>query len=283
MPSLFQNSNLTVGIWGLTNSDPDAHAFLSAASITNSMQSGALTTLVLGLKFYNLWTKLKVIYPFIGGTSTTHKFNLKDPRDLDAAFRLSFVGGWTHDSLGAKPNGLNSYASTYLITPNTQFTFSNVHSSYYNVTNSTGGGAFPTGKTEIGAGSTNTVMSLAVGNDTTVSIGGACGGFISANYALGNGADPRGFVVVSRTSSTLITTYRNGVALATNTTAVSNLPFTSDLNLGCNYFSDGAIQRNQWSDRQAAFVSFGLGLTAQDVSNLNSIVQIYQSGLGRKV
>lgn len=278
MGGLFQ-SGTSARAWRMTNSDPDANTFLSAAGITDSTQSGALTTLVVGLKFFNLWSRLKVIYPFIGGTATTHKFNLKDPRDLDAAFRLAFFGGWTHNSLGAKPDGATGYARTFLITPNTQFTFSDVHSSYYNVTNSTGG----SGKVEIGAGSTNTVMSLSVGSGTDVTVTGACGGFIAAPFNLGNGTDPRGFVVISRTSSTLLTTYRNGVSLATNASSVSNLPFTQDLNLGCNYFSDGATQRNNWSDRQAAFVSFGSGLTAQDVSNLNSVVQIYQSGLGRKV
>ena len=31
---------------------------------------------------------MKAIYPFVGGTATTHKFNLKDPADINAAFRL---------------------------------------------------------------------------------------------------------------------------------------------------------------------------------------------------
>ena len=53
---------------------------------------------------------MKALYPFVGGTATSHKFNLKDPRDLDAAFRLQFNGGWTHNSNGVTPNGTNGYA-----------------------------------------------------------------------------------------------------------------------------------------------------------------------------
>ena len=40
------------------------------------------------------------------------KYNLKDARDLDAAFRLTWSGGWTYSATGATPNGTNAYADT---------------------------------------------------------------------------------------------------------------------------------------------------------------------------
>ena len=94
--------------------NPDAAAFISAANITDPTQISAINTLVNGLQTDGIWTKMKAIYPFVGGTATTHKYNLKDPRDLDAAFRLVFNGGWTHSSNGALPNGTNGYANTNL-------------------------------------------------------------------------------------------------------------------------------------------------------------------------
>ena len=94
--------------------DPDAQAFLTAASITNPTISGAINTLVVQMKTDNIWSKMKAIYPMVGGTASTHKFNLKDPRDLDAAFRLVFNGGWTHSANGAQPNGTNGFADTKL-------------------------------------------------------------------------------------------------------------------------------------------------------------------------
>ena len=57
--------------------------------------------------------QLDAVYPFLGGTSSSCKWNLKDPRNLDAAFRLTFSGGWTFSSTGALPNGVNAYANTY--------------------------------------------------------------------------------------------------------------------------------------------------------------------------
>ena len=93
--------------------DPDAVAFLTATGITDATISNAINTLVVGLKAASLWSKLGALYPMVGGTATTHKFNLKDPRDLNAAYRLDFIGGWTHNADGAKPNGTNADASTF--------------------------------------------------------------------------------------------------------------------------------------------------------------------------
>ena len=92
----------------------DAQKFILAAGITDATQKSAINTLVDDLKTYGIWSKTKAIYPMVGGTATTHKYNLKDPRDLDAAFRLSFSGGWTHSSNGALPNGITAYSDTFL-------------------------------------------------------------------------------------------------------------------------------------------------------------------------
>lgn len=97
--------------------DPDAEAFLTAATITDPTEISAVNQLVIDMKDAGIWTKMIAVYPFVGGTATTHKWNLKDPQDLDAAFRLTFSGGWTHDSLGIKMNGTNTEAETFL-TPN---------------------------------------------------------------------------------------------------------------------------------------------------------------------
>jgi len=85
----------------------------------------------------------------VGGTANSHKFNLKNPVDSNAAFRLNFVGPWVHSSTGAKPNGLSTYADTFYIPNNYPLT---QHLSYYSRTQLT----TPLG-TEIGAYRTITV------------------------------------------------------------------------------------------------------------------------------
>ena len=56
----------------------------------------APANLVTSLKQTNLWNKMLIIYPFVGGNANSHKFNLKDPRDDNGAFRLQFSGGMTN-------------------------------------------------------------------------------------------------------------------------------------------------------------------------------------------
>lgn len=56
----------------------------------------------------NLFSRFPLFYPTIGGTATSHKYNLSDPSKYEA----TFFGGWTHDGSGAQPNGTNAYFSS---------------------------------------------------------------------------------------------------------------------------------------------------------------------------
>ena len=89
-------------IYSATAIDPDAQAFITAAGITDGTQQSAINTLVLSMKTAGVWTKCVAVYPFVGGTADSHKYNLKDPRDLDAAYRLTYNGAYTHDAMGVK-------------------------------------------------------------------------------------------------------------------------------------------------------------------------------------
>lgn len=116
MGLVFSNSNGSLGRFKATtvvlSSDPDVQAFLTATGITNLTIAAAVGGLVSDLKSYSLWSKVYAIYPFVGGTSTTHKFNLKDPRDLDGAYRLIFSGGVTHNADGVTGNAVNGWYNT---------------------------------------------------------------------------------------------------------------------------------------------------------------------------
>lgn len=102
--------------------DADAQAFIDSAVITDATQQAAIYRLVADLKgvpnaLYfttNLWDSLRAVYPFVGGNLNAHKRNLKDPRDLDAAFRLTFSGTPTHNSSGVI-TGSAGYADTHLV------------------------------------------------------------------------------------------------------------------------------------------------------------------------
>ena len=102
--------------------DADADAFLSVNIGLTTTQKDAICTLVASAKTNGWWDLATAIYPFVGGSVTAHKWNLKDARDLDAAYRLLFVNqnghSWTHNPAGIKgeyreaPGG--TYANTYI-------------------------------------------------------------------------------------------------------------------------------------------------------------------------
>lgn len=111
--------NISIAAQRYGSLDPAAQAFITAAGITDATQINAINNLVLNLKgrgivnnSVDLWSDRLAVYPFVGGSATSHKFNLKDPQDTNGAFRLVFAGGWIHNSTGITPNGTNAYADT---------------------------------------------------------------------------------------------------------------------------------------------------------------------------
>jgi hypothetical protein len=84
--------------------DEDVVEFIEAANITDANTINALDNFVVDLKEYGLWDKMEALYPFAGGTENSHKYNLKDARDTDDAYRIDFTD-FTHSTgSGIVPN-----------------------------------------------------------------------------------------------------------------------------------------------------------------------------------
>lgn len=77
-----------------------------------------------------LWSLRKAYYLMLGGTASTHKWNVKDLRDLDAAFRLDYYSTVTHSASGMNANGVDSFIKTFL-NPSTHLGASTLHVSFY--------------------------------------------------------------------------------------------------------------------------------------------------------
>ena len=256
-------------IVGLTT-DADAQAFITAAAITDATQQAAIDTLVKGMKADGIWTKMKAIYPFVGGTATTHKWNLKDPRDLDAAFRLVFNGGWTHSSTGATPNGTNGYADTYLA-PSSVLALNSASLSIYSRTNNI------TDNYDIGSSTPAYTSPFALGMRTNSTDGvyfvNDFSPFVVAS------TDSLGLHTISRLVSGEMKLNRNAntrQTLTKNSIVINSLPISiGALNLG------GTIAR--YANRQYAFAHVADGLTDTEASNLYTRVQAFQTALSRQV
>jgi len=258
-------------IVGLTT-DSDAQAFITAAAITDATQQSAIDTLVKGLKTDGIWTKMKAIYPFVGGTASTHKYNLKDPRDLDAAFRLVFNGGWTHSSTGATPNGTNGYADTKLNPSISLASQNSSHMSYYSRTNNDG--------TYIEMGSNIDAKRIVLHvkyngdayydqNDQT------SGGRLSFSMAAINSSC---FSLMSRTANNLQIGQVNGINKGINTNTMTSAMPNANIYVGA--FNNSTLI---YTNRQCAFSSIGDGLTDTESANLYTRVQAYQTALSRQV
>jgi hypothetical protein len=254
-------------------SDSDAQAFLNAAVITDTTQATAVNTLVTDLKGYGVWTKMKALYPFVGGTATQHKFNLKDPRDLDAAFRLTFNGGWVHSSTGAKPNGTNAYANSFF-NPSLHNIANSSHMSFYSRTTYVDSA---TAAAEMGcytAGGAQRNLILASGNGTSYCVPNNNNEFIVS--FLSNGV---GFYLASRTSSTAIMGQRNSTQY-TNTATTFRINNIISLGAGSGP-TPGSY--SSYSPRESAFASIGDGLTSTEAANYYTAVQAFQTTLSRQV
>lgn len=256
----------------LASTDRDALAFLEAAQIYNTNQQRAIVNLVRSLKRVGLWSKMKAIYPFVGGTASSHKWNLKDPRDSDAAFRLTFSGGWTHSSTGAKPNGINAYANTYLA-PSSQLNTNSNSLGYYSGTNL----AESSTVDAVNMGSFNsTTQAMLVRKETTV-----FGARMNGDLISYNSNSMTGFIHAVRQSSTVSKIFQNNTELISGNSG-GTLP-TANIYIGNLNLSGVGAYPDGWSLNDFRLAYIGDGLTDTDATNLYNIVDLYQKRLGRAV
>lgn len=91
--------------------DPDAARFLTATGTTNLTEKSAINQLVISLKANNVWTNIfDFIYPFIGSTSNSTKWNL-----CSTNYTIIWNGApaaFTFNSFGVAGNGSTSYGDT---------------------------------------------------------------------------------------------------------------------------------------------------------------------------
>jgi hypothetical protein len=247
-------------------------AWIAATGETDLTILGALNTLETDLTTYGLTAKMKALYPMVGGTAAKHKYNFMDARDLDAAYRLVFNGGWTHSSTGALPNGTNGYADTRL-NINSVTSLNSIALGVYSRTNTSSGDKMH-GVQDITLGTYNLFSEKISSNNVSAFINenGFAGTFLA-------NTDSRGFFQASRTAS-------NAVRISKNTTQVTST-VASNFKANHNYFL-GATNNtgsgvSRYNDREIAFYYLSDGLTSTELTNFDTAVQAFQTTLSRQV
>jgi hypothetical protein len=194
------------------------------------------------------------------------KFNLKNPVDTDAGFRLTYSGSWNPGYSGVKGNGTNTYADTKL-TPNTVMDYNSQSYLIY--------------KTSIEnkqACEFGTVDNLTNGINLFL-----YNGYNTINeFVLSNtftSITTPGAYILNRNGSVIKKLYRNNVIFELKTSAASNYTIPT-LYLG------GRNQNGVVSDRSSTetrIFTIGDGLTDYEAKALYWIVQKFQTTLGRQV
>jgi len=114
--------------------DTDASKVIEAVRSTGVTITPAMMHyahyLISNMKNIGTWQLSNAVYGFVGGTAASHKWNWKDLRDVDAAFRLAYSGGITHSANGMQGNGSTGYADTKL-NVSTSLAIGNTHLSIY--------------------------------------------------------------------------------------------------------------------------------------------------------
>lgn len=251
--------------------DPDVQAFYTASGITDTTQKAAINTLVLGLKSAGIWSKMRALYPFVGGNATAHSYNLKDP----SQYQLTFMGGWVHDANGGLPNGTNGYAKTGLI-PNGLMTFNSNHLGFYNTS---APGAPTVFSYNMGAsddaGLVVNQLILIVKFNSNLAYYDADSSY---NCSFNQTANGRGLTFGTMNGTSTQELYYNNVLKASAASGGSLLPSKEIYIGGANANGTAGF----FTDMRCGLASIGDGLSSSQSSDFYTLIQAYQTTLSRQ-
>lgn len=260
--------------------DPDAAAYLSAVvsagGAVSSPMSAATNNMFLALKSNGLYNKMKAFYPILGGIEASHAIN----GNLNTSFNLTFNNGFTHTVSGFVGTTLTSYAETNYV-PSTEhpsnsmsmgmFTnmvnLGNVSGDYYMM------GAYAAQNRFLSWDYRN------IGSPNTFFTGKYLQNTTTSEIQVSATTNWIGMVQIGGDNTNkYITQNRNGVdyissAAQDGTTLPNQSIYLSNINVS------GAPYKNQGS--RAAFAYMGDYLTTGETTTLSSIINAFQTALGR--
>lgn len=268
---------------------PLTTAFLAASGITDGTMTTALQNFEAGMTTYGLTSKMKMVYPLLGGAIGTVKWNFMNPANTDAAGRLVVTGSVniaTNGISGSNADGAPVASFNTNTSPKDLYTaygdYNNHHSLWIvNDPSAYGPGAPILYPIEIGADDqggvqyyTN-VRYYVSNNSKTLNLAEAGTQFV---YRATSPTQTTGFWCSTRTSSTDLYYYRNltgniQATTATGTETRTMSAFTNPITL--------TTAGSASSNRQIGFVTVGSGLTNAQVTNLSTIVTAFAGAVGR--
>lgn len=262
----FTDSSVTNDIPEGGSYDSDAQAFFTAAGITDSTQKTAVNNLVLALKAASIWTKVKALYPFVGGDATKHSYNLKTP----ASFQITWGGSPTHNANGVTGNATDAYGETGFF-PSTDLA-SNLSMC-----------VFGYNRANVADAICNTYGS-GYGQTTIVpKFSGNFYGAIGASQTVqvsDTNSDATGRYIVTRTGASVLKAFKNGTQISSTATGTPELGSATSVSVTilCDKISGS---RSAYSNINLATFGFSDGLDDTEVGDLDDAISAFNTALSR--
>jgi hypothetical protein len=264
---------------------PLTTAFIAAAGITGSTIPNALNAFEQGYNTYFGSGSFTAIYPMVGGTADTMKYNFLDTN----MYQLQYTGSITYDMNGLTGNGSSGIATTQI--PANQLNPTGGFSAIYVRTNSAPGSGQANYPREMGVqgditppGGTLTQYYMQIrglnGAELVFSRNNATGGQGSVN---GANSDARGMWVLTRTGRTSLKAFDSNTQFgATQTTQLEGQSFRTFTSYITLLAASGA-----WSNRNVCFFAQGIG-PSQSLSDANATIfynmtQALQTSMSRQI
>lgn len=294
-----QEANL-LNLVGGSDIDENASSYLSAVisagGMVDSISIEAVDTLFKSLKSSDLYDKLIIMYPFVGGVGAAHSINALSPGTNDMFFRNKISTPWVHTTTGSyntDPDGDTFDGNWASIGSQNNAFYTSI--GVKNATGKSPGSIFVSaadmsasvysrGKLGRGTGSrTPAIFNPAEGGNNRFQLALRWSGTstsycifpsASATYEFTD-ADSTGYYVLTRPSTSLMQLLKNGSVVMSATEEVTcDLDADVPLKINCGATTDTI---------EYSFLHFGVGLTQTESEDLTDIVQAFQTSLGREV
>lgn len=248
-----------------------ALAVQAAGGSYNAVTLAAMSNFCVSAKAAGIWTKLNRVNLLCGNQLAAALIPLKAGSGTATETNVNFVGGDYTEATGLTGNGTTKYLNTGLA--QNVFTAASRHLMAYERVRATG-----TADTSIGSDTTSnvnmwglrTTAGVAADTQYSASVTSAGPTLVAAGV---------GMFVGNSESDTTADLYKNGAIAATLAVAAATPSAEALFVLGNN--RSGAVAGA--SNATLAGYSAGLGLTAAEVATYYTIMQAFQTALGRQV
>jgi hypothetical protein len=248
--------------------------FIYATKISDAGVKAAVDSLIIDSRNHGWWNLCTTIYPLVGGTADACKYNLKDPRDVDGAFRITWTGNISFDNSGVQSNG--GWGDTHVI-PSSALSLSSNHISVYSVTD-----VYDTASVDIGAEDSHGTFQLAIYSG--IPQGFYLSGSLQAYYEPNPGL--AGYFLGTRTSANISpaagAVYRNGIAIQDSTLADADAEGLPNISLDILNKNNYSVH-TRGSNRKFAFATIGAGISSEMAVIMYADIQRFQIKLQRAI